>query len=58
MLSQHLNGLVLINRGVQGLLQTLHKLSEDGAQFAFGARLIQQMTNHRDVATSNSRNIL
>ena len=57
-LGQHLDGLLLVNRGVQGLLQALHKLSEDGAQFAFGARLIQQMTNHRDVAARNGRNIL
>ena len=57
-LCQHLDSLVLINRGVQGPLQTIHKLSENGAQLAFGARLIQQMTNHRDVATSNGRNIL
>ena len=57
-LCQHLNGLVLVNRGVQGPLQTLHKLSEDSAQLAFGARFIQQVTNHRDVAARNGRNIL
>ena len=58
MLSQHFDGLVLVNRGVQDLLQALHKLSEDSTQFAFGARLIQQVTNHRDVAARNGRNVL